>query len=375
VKHYALLILDLKKEWQSDEEKTKEINQTVFFGTLLTLTLKTFENKEKWGDEQEKKGDEMTFEERMIYEEELEEAETERYIKKRRTLGTIDFLSALYFLNVISYIHINACIETLMSSDDSENVEVLCYLIESIGEKLVVSGKEHVISNVCSSLLPKKNKYANRIKYMIEGLLEKRNTWKSKETKVENMFSCLEIENDQEIIQKEIESSVEKENILPFLSSLSEELSMAYEDEDKQVLSDSFTTGESKFGIVPFYSAYFQEAVSNHKVSDKFFDFFISFKTTTKITEGELKEVLLTLKKDLDILRIDFPISPKKYAELITKLKVEEIISQILFDELKTSDYEMKIVDLISKWYKSSKDREKALLIFPSEKIENLIKK
>ncbi|AFN82928.1 transcription initiation factor 4F subunit-like protein [Encephalitozoon romaleae SJ-2008] len=372
VKYYALVVLDLKKVWQSEEEKTRDINQTVFFGTLLTLTLKTFENKEKWGDEYERKK-EMTFKERMAYEEKLEEAETERYIKKRRTLGTVDFLSSLYSLNVISYVHMNACINTLMRSSDSESIEVLCYLIENIGEKLVVSGKEHIISMICSRLVQKKDNYANRIRYMIENLLEKKNSWKPKEMKARNVFSCLEVEDDYGNPQNPEESH--KENVLTFLSSLSEELSIAYEDDDKKVLSDNLRVGETKFGAVPFYLSYFQEAISNHKISDLFFDFFISFRSAANVTEDQLKETLISLKNELEILKIDFPISPKKYAELITKLRVSKIISQELFEELKNEDYDTRIGDLILKWYKSDRDREKALTIFPSETIENLIMK
>lgn len=374
VKYYALVVLDLKKEWQSEEEKTRDISQTVFFGTLLTLTLKTFENKEKWGDEYERKK-EMTFKERMAYEEKLEEAETERYIKKRRTLGTVDFLSSLYSLNVISYVHMNACINTLMKSSDSESIEVLCYLIENIGEKLVVSGKEHIISMICSKLLQKKDNYANRIRYMIENLLEKKSSWKPKEMKAGNVFSCLEVEDDYGNMQSQNPEESQRESVLTFLSSLSEELSMAYEDDDREVLSDNLRAGETKFGAVPFYLSYFQEAISNHKISDLLFDFFISFRNTANVTEGQLKETLISLKNELEILKIDFPISPKKYAELITKLRVSEIISQKLFEELKNEDYDTRIGDLILKWYKSDKDREKALTIFPSETIENLIMK
>ncbi|ADM11449.1 transcription initiation factor 4F subunit-like protein [Encephalitozoon intestinalis ATCC 50506] len=373
VKYYALVVLDLKKEWQSEEEKSRDVSQTVFFGTLLTLTLKTLENKERWGDEYKKKKD-MTFEERIAYEEKLEEAETERYIKKRRTLGTIDFLSSLYSLNVISYVHMNACINTLMKSDDPENIEVLCYLIDNIGEKLVVSGKEHIISMICSSLVQKKSNYTNRIRYMIESLLDKKNSWKSKELKAVNVFSCLEVENDYGNTQDPESQEPHKEDVLPFLASLSEELSMAYEDDDKELLSDNLQSGETKFGVVPFYLSYFQEAISNHKISDLFFDFFISFRNTASITEGQLKEVLLSLKNELEILKIDFPISPKKYAELITKLRVSKIISQSLLEELKTPDYDARIGDLILKWYRSDKDREKALTIFPRETIENLTK-
>ncbi|CAD25350.2 similarity to transcription initiation factor 4F subunit [Encephalitozoon cuniculi GB-M1] len=374
VKYYALLVLDLKKEWQSEEEKTRDITQTVFFGTLLTLTLKTLENKERWGDEYERRK-EMSFEERMAYEEKLEEAETERYIKKRRTLGTIDFLSSLYSLNVISYVHMNACINTLMKLDDSENVEVLCYLIENIGEKLVVSGKEHIISMVCSSLAQKKNSYTNRIRYMIESLLDKRSSWKPREAKAGNVFSCLEVENDYGNAQNQGSQESPSEDVLPFLSSLSEELSVAYEDDDKELLSDSLQSGESKFGVIPFYLSYFQEAISNHKVSDLLSDFFISFRSTSSITEEQLREVLLSLKGDLDVLKIDFPISPKKYSELITKLRASKVISQPLFEELKTSDYNSRATDIILRWYKSDRDREKALTIFPSEAIENLIRK
>ncbi|KAG5859980.1 middle domain of initiation factor 4G domain-containing protein [Encephalitozoon hellem] len=374
VKYYALVVLDLKKEWQSEEEKSRDISQTVFFGTLLTLTLKTFENKEKWGDEHKRK-EEMTFEERMAYEEKLEEAETERYIKKRKTLGTVDFLSSLYSLNVISYVHINACINTLMKSSDSENIEVLCYLVENIGEKLVVSGKEHIISMICSKLVQKKNSYANRIRYMIENLLEKKNSWKPKEVKAGNVFSCLEVENDYGNAQNQSPEESSKESVLTFLSSLSEELSMAYEDDDKEVLSDNLRIGESKFGAVPFYLSYFQEAISNHKISDLLFDFFISFRNTANVTETQLKETLMSLKNELEILKIDFPISPKKYAELITKLRVSKIISQPLFEELKSEDYNGRVRDLILKWYKSDKDREKALTIFPSETIESLVAK
>lgn len=369
VRHYALLVLDLKKGWQSEEEKSKDVNQTVFFGTLLTLTLRTLENKEKWGDEQERRG-EMTFEERMTYEQELEEAETERYIKKRRTLGTIDFLSALYSLNVISYVHINACIGALMTADDAEGVEVLCYLVENIGEKLVVSGKEHVISAVCTSLAPKKDRYAARIRYMIEGLLEKRNTWKSKENKTENMFSCLEIENDEEAV----EESADRQGILAFLSSLFEELSMAYEDEDRRLLADNLSVGETKFGAVPFYSTYFQEGVSNYKISDALFDFFVQFRADAGISEELLRDILFGVKMELDVLKMDFPISPKKYAELITKLRVADAIPASLFEELKTPDYEARAADLLSRWY-HSEDREKALLVLPSERIEALVKK
>lgn len=374
VKYYALLVLDLKKEWQSEEEKVRDVSQTVFFGTLLTLTLKTLEKKEKWGDEYEKKGD-MTFEERMDYEEKLEEAETERYIKKRRTLGTIDFLSSLYSLNVISYVHMNACINTLTKSSDEESIEVLCYLIQNIGEKLVVSGKEHIISMVCASLEQKKNNYPNRLRYMIEEVLDKKTSWKRGEAKAGNVFSCLEVENDYGNSPAQDSQEPQPEDVLPFLSSLSSELAVAYEDDDREILSDNLRTGESKFGAIRFYLSYFQEAVSNHKVSDLFADFFIFSRSKVRVTGEQLKEALLALKGELDILKIDFPISSKKYTELITKLRVAEIIPQSLFEELKTSDYETRVSDLISRWYKSDQDREKALTIFPVETIEKLIRK
>jgi translation initiation factor 4G len=176
VKHYACLVHDLKKDWKSEEERTKGVNQTVFFGTILTLTLNALENKEKWQTDF-KHRDNMTFEERKVYEGQLEEAEIERYKKKRATLGTIEFLSCLYSLNVISYKHINSCIQTLSVSDDMENVEVLCNFLLSVGEKLVISGKEGVISSACQGLAGKRNDYEARIRFLIERVLEQRARW------------------------------------------------------------------------------------------------------------------------------------------------------------------------------------------------------
>ncbi|KAM0672052.1 Eukaryotic translation initiation factor 4 gamma [Ordospora colligata] len=374
VKYYAVLVLDMKKDWQSEEEKSKNASQTVFFGTLLTLMLKTLENREKWGDGKYNSNQGMTFEERKGYEEKLEEAETERYVKKRKTLGTINFLSSLYSLNAISYSHVNACIEALMKSKDAENVEVLCHFIDSIGEKLVVSGKEHIISQVCTNLAHDKDNYENRIKYMIESLLEKRVQWKPKEKNTRNLFSCLEVENEEQKLDQ-VASVCTIAEVYPLLSMMSEELSMAYEEDDKKIVSDNFKTGEQRFGVYIFYKAYLQEAICNHKASEAFFDLFISFRAATSITEDELVNVLRDIKNDLGEISIDFPISLKKYAELITRLMIESMLPNHLFEQLKTDDYESKVVELLSKWYKSENDRKKALAVFPSEKIEGMIKK
>lgn len=422
VKQYAGVVYDLKKVWQSEEEKGAGINQTVFFGTLLTETLKALENKEKWTKEEtpetQRSGvdthqtasvndadQESTnhFVERIKLEEKIEEAESERYKKKNRTLGTVDFLSSLYSLNVISFNHINACIQTLLQSDEAENIEVLCYLVEAIGEKMIFSGKESIINNVCQFLSVKKGNYENRIRFMIENLLEKRKGWKSGQPQVSaNIFSCLDVDEDTHTTnttkhdeshkrhngqdakdnvesKSSVTGSSDKEavnqlKIVADINVLVQDLSAAFSDEDKVLLFDNVRNAEKKYEPSTFYFIYFQEAISNYKAADSLIDFIIFSKDRVGVSKSDLITVLSDLKAELDVLKMDFPIAATKYAELILKLRCADMIDSTTFNLLKTKDFDKKVTGLVNAW-KNVPETEKLLSIAFTEEELNYITK
>ncbi|ELA46869.1 hypothetical protein VCUG_01643 [Vavraia culicis subsp. floridensis] len=210
-KLYAFVVQNLYKTFRSDEEKRRGDTKSVFFSTLIKLCQNILHNKEKWTTTHDLST--LSMEERISMEETLEKENIEKEIKKGRMLGTVKFISLLYSYTIIGFKGISLCISSLLDLDDEQNVETLCALLGSCGEKMVQSGKHVELINVMN-MLKQKRQWSNRIRFMVCDILEKCDGWvkeKRKDSPFKNSFSALK--NDRGfLMNKENVEIARKEN-------------------------------------------------------------------------------------------------------------------------------------------------------------------
>ncbi|KAF9760988.1 putative eukaryotic translation initiation factor 4 gamma like protein [Nosema granulosis] len=359
---YAKVVGELKKVLRSKEELSMNVKQTAFFGTLLTRAFSIVCENVAWAD--------PTFEihlsdfaNRFLYEQKIEDMEEIRYKRKHRTLGAITFISHLYIENIISFTKIGERIEELIKDPHFESVEVLCSLISNIGEKLMKSNKEQIVTRVFNHLNSIKKNYELRVQFLIEATFETRKKWKKASTSVGNRFASLEIE---EVAPQPVKKEDSTSKILSFISSISSELQDSCEDDEKIVVADNFSRGSNLFGKTPFFSLYLSEAISDFKKSKFLIPFFVDFFSRTGLVQEELVDLLKSLRENLKELKIDFPKSSANYVELLALLKVRGILSGH-YEDLKSPDWNIKSKEIIKKWNSSEDLKEKIKEAFPEE--------
>ncbi|KAI9328860.1 armadillo-type protein [Obelidium mucronatum] len=170
-----------------------DAKNNIFRRLLLNKCQEEFENSEKWSKE-DNAGEEsrqervkrlhsMTSEEKAQYAQD----EYDRTKLKRRVLGNVTFIGELFKLNMITEKIMHMCVFQLLTEVNSpgeEEVESICKLMSTIGERLDhEKGKPTVdvyfgrIKALSVNML-----LSSRIRFMLQDLIEmRRNKWKGRQ--------------------------------------------------------------------------------------------------------------------------------------------------------------------------------------------------
>ena len=337
---YAMVVGALKKDFKSKEELGLHKKQTAFFGTVLTSAMKVLEEKVEWADT--KVLDKNLYKNAFEYERAFEEQETERYLRKKKTLGAVNLLCDLYNLDVITLKHIQSRLNEFLNIENEEVVEVLGKFIEKIGEKMYLNDKSDYANMICSYLDACKNKYSNRVKFYIMDVLDKKKNWKKPVSKTENLFSSLIMEDEPALdtpyqYQEQVIANEEEEDSLELLKTIDniyQDLKDAYDEEDEIMIADNFKIASNTFGKISFFSTYFSECITNSRKSKLLVPFVINFFNETNLNESELFDIINKHKEKLNELKIDFPLSQKNYVTLCDQLCSGQIIKEDTYDKL-----------------------------------------
>jgi translation initiation factor 4G len=331
---YAIVVGELKKVLKSKEEEKLNRKQTAFFGTVLTSVMDILSEEIRWADGTVL--DMKSFKNRSAYEHAFEEQETERYAKKKKTLGAVDFVSHLYNLNIISFTHIKNKLDEYLKIDNEEVVEVLGRFIDNIGQKLYSIGMADYANIILNYLSKCKDKYVSRVRFYLMDVLDRKKTWK-KPVQAGNTFANMEIEEVEEPKNIEVVKKEVKDNsgeILRIVGNIYEDISDADGEEDEIQITDNFKMGCDDFGAEPFFTVYISECVTNFKKSKVLVPFLVKYFTETGLSKEDLIRIIYKHKGNINELKIDAPLSPKNYTGMINKLKEGRIIDEYTYKDL-----------------------------------------
>ena len=129
----------------------------------------------------------------------IDELDEEKRLVRKKSLGNIKLIGALYKNGKLKDEIMDLCIETLISNDDEDSYECLCSLLKSIGEKyeenITKKGNKGKFNQQFKALdqIVRQNKIASRIKFLIMDILEMRkNSWKLRKLQDVNKPKTLE---------------------------------------------------------------------------------------------------------------------------------------------------------------------------------------
>ena len=164
-----------------------ETDKPIKFNTLLLEQCQTcFETDMYTGlnlEEKQRTIDECKDKEKR--QQLIEELDDEKRMVRKRSLGNIKLIGALYKNDRLKGEIMDLCIETLIGNNDEDSYECLCSLLKSIGEKFEkglktqqTRGKFHQQMTMLDKVV-RENKIASRIKFMIMDILEmRRDNWR-----------------------------------------------------------------------------------------------------------------------------------------------------------------------------------------------------
>ncbi|TBU12181.1 hypothetical protein CWI38_0863p0010 [Hamiltosporidium tvaerminnensis] len=212
---YAFMASKLNKVLMSDVEKKSEIcDRTVFSSTLLNLVEANINETVLW----ETKGDDnlekinkalekIKLESRALRmdnvkiseETERENLEYERECilieMKDRKMGAVRFFSLLYDLDVIPYNSLSLYVKKLFLDLTYENLEILSVIFEILASKLKTNRcSVQLFNEMRETLVKNKSIFDNRLRFMIDEILEKNDATGSSSKKLE--ASKITIGND-----------------------------------------------------------------------------------------------------------------------------------------------------------------------------------
>ncbi|KAJ3301203.1 hypothetical protein HDU76_005808, partial [Blyttiomyces sp. JEL0837] len=208
------------QKWIGDDPKAN-----AFRRLLLNKCQEEFEKGEKWtkaNDEEQlsrqerlKKLHEMSSEEKEKYAEE----EYQRGKLKRRVLGNISFIGELFKLSMITEKIMHSCIKQLLASvtdPEEEEVESLCKLMTSVGEKLDHDKAKPHIDVYFKRIkeLSVSTKLSSRVRFMLQDLQDMRlNSWKARQ-EATGPLTIAEIHAREEKKQQEKRTAANKFSLL-----------------------------------------------------------------------------------------------------------------------------------------------------------------
>lgn len=206
---YAMLCKIMSSISVKVSEDNKE--KIIKFNTLLLERCQTCFEKDKYQDlnldERLKKIAECDDKEKK--QQLIDELDEEKRLVRKKSLGNIKLIGALYKNNRLKDEIMNLCIDTLINDNQEDSLECLCSLLKSIGEKYEKSNpKKAQFNNQMNKLeaIVRENKIASRIKFLIMDILDMRKeNWKPR--KLQEGNKPKKIEEVHEDIKKEEEQS------------------------------------------------------------------------------------------------------------------------------------------------------------------------
>ncbi|KAI4292020.1 hypothetical protein PAPHI01_1294 [Pancytospora philotis] len=351
LKLYIVVIRHLKKVWRSVEEESGSSKQTCFFGTLLRAIINKIASKHRWSKETEAEDLRGT---RAEIEQQLEELETSRLFKKRQALGAVQLLLSLYDMNVIGPTNLVDVIENLTSAANTpENVEMIANIVKSTTLKLVENKKEDVVMKMINFLKTNDKKHGARIDFIIDSAVShaKQSCPLLKTQRNGNTFASLMEDEPEEFESVE---PTEEEIANDFVMELSRRISRDYDEKEMPKLAGSAKEFLAAHDNAAFFLAYFIELISNPKTGSVLSDIFFAHLSALP---ADLPASLRSLKAELGMLTIDFPVAGTRYAEFICFLRGADLIDAGLFDCLKSNEFGKKTEQLHNKWKENADPR------------------
>jgi len=139
----------------------------------------------------------------------IDELDEEKRLIRKKSLGNIKLIGALYKNGKLKDEIMDLCINTLLENADEDSYECLCSLLKSIGEKFEksLSSKSKFNSQMKQlEQVVKQNKIASRIKFLIMDVLDMRKEgWKPR--KLQDVNKPKTIEEVHEDAKKQEEQS------------------------------------------------------------------------------------------------------------------------------------------------------------------------
>ena len=352
---YTKLIGILKKNFKCAEEKNMGKESTCFFASLLKLMMKKIEenhtfNRDIYIDKENKTEIEI--------EEEIENAELARKLKRTQAIGAISFCVSLYKNSITGVANIKNTVNFLTKKPSSENIELLCEILRQGGPQLNINHSETV--NQILHYIETHNIYGPRMEIIIEQTIEKLKReikLNNVSTKSSNIFANLFIsntgiaENGKKINEREDIEKYFEEEILPGLGS-------CYEIADLEDMVDIIVHGFNQFNQSEFVFHYFTYVVTDNKNGTKLIELYSVFLADIISNKDvNIFSIIKRIKNDLNIYYIDYPCSKIKYPEMLCFVKSTGKITNEEFNALKVPDFEIKVKDLVYKWHSTSDER------------------
>lgn len=191
-----------------------ESDKMVKFNTLLLERCQNCFETDKYKDlnleERMKAIEECTDKDRR--EQMIEELDHEKRMVRKRSLGNIKLIGALYKNDRLKSEIMDLCIDSLLINDDEDSYECLCSLLKSIGEKFEKSLRNRQKFNEQMRTLEKivkEGRIASRIKFMIMDVLEmRRDGWRARKLQEVTKPKTIE-EVHADILKKEEDANRE----------------------------------------------------------------------------------------------------------------------------------------------------------------------
>lgn len=163
-----------------------ENDKPIKFNTLLLEQCQTCFETDKYKDlnleEKQREIDECKDKEKR--QQMIEELDDAKRLVRKRSLGNIKLIGALYKNDRLKGEIMDLCIETLIANDDEDSYECLCSLLRSIGEKFEKGLKPNQRPKFNAQMkqlesIVRENKIASRIKFLIMDILDmRRDGWR-----------------------------------------------------------------------------------------------------------------------------------------------------------------------------------------------------
>jgi len=356
--NYVWMVSELKKSgWKCEEEKSMtDVSQTCFFGTILTLADKKIKSKHTWGTPEDPST--MKCADREELESKIEQSECSRNIRKNQSFGAIDYFVSLYCNNVIGFANINSIIKSLVSVSSYENFELLCHIFKPLSQKLLATGREQQCNIIIDYLKKNYKSYDLRLEFLFESTLESFNLKTSPKQAFASTNTFAKFAEEEESQTKAVKKP-ESEIIQDYISDVKKAMDLTSDPDDILDIGEKVYKEMDKFNNTLFLQIYFTEMIINSKTYEKFLNVFLEKLAPKAIN---LRESLNVLKNDLIILSLDFPISSKKYSELLIHLRIGNFINAEAFETLKSGEFLKKGSDLLKKMKDSKDDRLKLVL-------------